>query len=121
MGCPCKNNKNTPAPAKKTSVSKQPKSGSNKTKVVVSGNSPAPKVRLQGVCDKMYDELSILDSKTYDLFRRTRFDNNGEDYQWLQVQKQIREWKMKLSIECPDEAQMDIIRELVNTEYEKLF
>lgn len=121
MGCSCNKNK-----AASSSFNTNRNVGKKEVKkeepiVVVSGNSPAPVVREQGVCDKMYDELTSLDAKTYDLFQRTKFDNTGEDYQWLQVQRQIREWKRSLKDKCPEEGEMDVVRNLVNTEYAKLF
>lgn len=124
MGCSC--NKNTDSSYKYSSSKvKEPKrveAGENKEniKVVVSGNSPAPKTRVLGVCDHLYDEIMQLDGKVYELFKATRFDNSGEDYEWLRVQRLIRTWKVELKDKCPDENDFSVVRDLINSEYYKL-
>lgn len=89
--------------------------------VIVSGNSPKPKRAVyNGVCGHLYDELRILDGKVYSLFKRTRFDGTGDDYHWLEVQREIREWMKNLNDVCPDEDKLNAYRELVNGEFIKL-
>lgn len=120
MGCSCNKNKVSSSFNSNRNTSKEVRKKEVPV-VVASDNSPAPAVKEQGVCDKLYDELTSLDAKTYDLFQRTKFDNTGEGYQWLQVQRQIREWKRNLKDRCPDEGEFDVVRNLVNTEYAKFF
>lgn len=125
MGCPCKNNKIASAsPSASKSVSKSDggkNAGSTERKIVISNNNPEPPVKVKGVCDHLYDELTVLDGKVYDLFKKTRMDGTGDDYQWLQVQRQIRQWKMELRDRCPEGELLNIIRELVNEEYSNMF
>lgn len=124
-GCPCKNNKiASVSPSASKAVPKS--EGSNNTgvgerKIVISNNNPEPPVKVKGVCDHLYDELTVLDGKVYDLFKKTRMDGTGDDYQWLQVQRQIRQWKMELRHRCPEEELLNMTRELVNAEYSKMF
>lgn len=125
MGCSCQKNNTASSGAslkKEGSTNKSNKiAKKDRIKTIISDNNPVPDVVVRGVCDELYDELMLLDGKTYDLFKRTRLDGNGDDYQWLQVQKKIREWKSVLKEKCPDEFELGTIRELINTEYAKLF
>lgn len=119
-GCGCKNS--AMSTATKEVLEKREKYINDEPKVVVlSENNPAPEIVKKGVCDQLYSELSILDGKVYDLFKRVRMDGSGDDYEWLQVQRRIREWKMELNDECPDELELNVVRNLVNEEYSKLF
>lgn len=120
--CNCSKDKSNETVVKSNSV-KSPNSGGRKPKTakIVSGNSPAPKTMVVGVCAEMYDDLRILDKKTYDLFKRTRQDRDSDGYQWLEIQRSIRKWIAELHEKCPDEEKLNVIRELINQEYTKLF
>lgn len=119
-GCGCRN-KGTSTAQQVAAEKRENKVKKEPTVVVLSENSPAPKTVKRGVCDQLYSELSILDGKVYDLFKRVRMDGSGDDYEWLQVQRRIREWKVGLNDKCPDELELNVVRSLVNEEYAKLF
>lgn len=106
-------------------MAKEAASAQNNTKdqipVVYSKGKRIDRVAENSVCGHMYDELLMLHRKCSDIYKRVRFDGTGEEYNWLQVQREIGVWRNKLGEECPDEEKMDTYRLLINEEYIKLF
>lgn len=91
------------------------------TPIVYSQKKKIERVEVNSVCGHLYDELLMLHRKCADLYKRVRFDGTGEEYHWLQVQREIGAWKDRLNGECPDEDQLNIYRTLINGEWIKFF
>ena len=86
--------------------------GAQAPKVVV----PAGK---KGACTKMYDELSLLDRKIIQLHRKFKWSEKG--YKLAQTQKVVRMWIRELPNGCPNEDDLNEVKEFVNGDYGKYF
>jgi hypothetical protein len=87
--------------------------------VNVAGTNPSTTVAAG--CMKMYADLKVLDMKAIKLFNTLRQTNRDAANLFLSLNKQFRQWIVKLKSECPDAKLLEDAKKLIENEYAKHF